>query len=252
MKAISAFLLSMAAVTVAKPIVLHPQSMEQQLDGKKNSLAVFYHPGLPKWQHFAPLIDMMDEHLALEKSDFEIALADCQKYPQFKVRMGLKEFPSLFYYPRGISASLALPFEYRSNKTLEEYIDEVEYYSSLSSGISQEVGEVDEQVTRFLQEESSATLRNDGIPVAPQEGALTCAKNRVVQLKKRVELKVAKLQYYLDMLEDIEEMGSSIVAERINEATVELMRGNRFLKKEKRENLLMKINILNELIEKLF
>lgn len=64
----------------------------------------------------------------------------------------------------------------------------------------------------------------------------------------RLEMKRAKLEYYLEVLQLISTNGNQIVASRYGSTTRELLADSEFLTAERREELVMRITVLKELL----
>jgi hypothetical protein len=152
-------------------------------------------------------------------------------------------------YAKGVPGPLALPVEYSSNKTFSEYVDDLTYLEKVTSGMDTSLSSSYELITDYLRREAEATLRNRGKPAEVDHVSMSAARSEIEASLRQHKVTVSKLDYLSSLLKDIDHYGSSIVAERMNDVTMELLRGHQFLSMDRRQELLMQVNILNDLVK---
>lgn len=69
---------------------------------------------------------------------------------------------------------------------------------------------------------------------------------------KRHRIKAAKIEFYIDLLERVAQQGSQVLAQMLGSRTSELFRDSEFMPPERREQLLMEINVLKPFVDAFF
>jgi hypothetical protein len=69
---------------------------------------------------------------------------------------------------------------------------------------------------------------------------------------KRHRIKAAKVEFYIELLERVARQGSQVLAQMLGARTSELFKDSEFLPPERREQLLMEINVLKPFVDAFF
>jgi len=99
---------------------LDPTNFDSVVDGSKNVFVEFYAPWCGHCKHLAPEYEQAAQAFANSKETI-IAKVDCDKHKDLSGRFGVKGFPTLKFFAKGVSSTKE-PEDYNGGRTADDII----------------------------------------------------------------------------------------------------------------------------------
>jgi len=141
--------LALVGAAAASDVVdLGPYDFDTVVDGSKNVLVEFYAPWCGHCKNLAPEYEEAATAVKAHKDSVVIAKVNADEHGSLGSRFGVKGFPTLKWFPKGVSSS-GSPEDYNSGRTAEDIVNFVGKKTGLSVKYRKVQASLDADETNF-------------------------------------------------------------------------------------------------------